>query len=57
MCKHIWAGAAGRAGVNPAGTPLVREQARPQKMEITAELAANVKGGQAKAEGQAGEVV
>lgn len=53
MCKHIWAGAAGRAGVNPAGTPLVREQARPQKMEMTA----NVKGGQAKAEGQAGEVV
>lgn len=57
MCKHIWAGAAGRAGVNPAGTPLVREQARPQKMEMTAELAANVKGGQANAEGQAGEVV
>lgn len=51
MCKHIWAGAAGRAG-KTQGAPLITEQAKPQMVEMIAELTANVKGGQAKAEGQ-----
>lgn len=52
MCKRIQAGAAGRTRVNPGWAPLNRERAGPRMVEMTAELAANVKSGQAKAEGQ-----
>lgn len=51
VCKHIWAGLL--AGLEePRGAPLITEQAKPQMVEMIAELTANVKGGQAKAEGQ-----